>query len=155
MKYFSKLQKVLLCAGLVLIVAALLGAPKYWAYCEMQALKAEFARFVDVERWESGTTISIESFSNELDTADAARVKAAIQKLEFDGEHTTKRYIKRLYEGGNDFSVIRFFILQRKSHWAAYVYYAADYCIVDDFVVKNTDDLIRVLQDLQVKYLGS
>lgn len=152
MNGLSKLQKILLWAGVALIVAALIGAPRYWEYCEMRALKAEFDRFVDVENWEHGTKVCFKRSENVLDTADAARVKAAIRKLEFDGEHTDERYIKTLYEGGNDFSHICLLVEQRMNLWIADIYYVADYCVVDGFVVKNTDELIQVLAELQVKY---
>lgn len=152
MDRLSKLQRVVLYIGLALIVAALIGAPKYWNYCEKQALKAEFAAFVDVENWESGTEIRMGFPRKTLEAEDAIRIKEAIRKLEFDGEHTDERYIKRLYEGGGDFSMIRFVVAQRQRFWHVDIYYAAEYCIVDDFVVKNTDDLIQVVKDLQVKY---
>ena len=37
-------------------------------------------------------------------------------------------------------------------YWDGYYYYVADYCIIKDFVVKNTGELNQVLQELQAKY---
>ena len=62
MKPLPKLQKILLWVGVALIIAALIGAPKFWDCCEMRALKAEFDRFVDVENWPEGTEIHMGNF---------------------------------------------------------------------------------------------
>ena len=152
MNGLSKLQKGLLCAGVVLILAALILAPKYWDYCEKREMKATFAALVAVENWPEETKIRVGHSQKPLEAADAARVKAAIQKLEFDGAHTDERYIKTLYAGGHDFSVIRFWVFMPEYYWDGYYYYVADYCIIKDFVVKNTGELNQVLQELQAKY---
>ncbi len=149
MKYLSKLQKVLLCVGLVLVVAALIGFPKYRDYCEMQALKAKFAEFADVEHWPEGMEIRMGSHT--LNEAETASVKEAIAKLEFDGAHTTEKYVSSIVN--HDYASIVIRAASKWQLWLVEVYKDGTYCCVDaDFAVKNSAKLYQTLEDLQVKY---
>ena len=154
MKSLPKLQKILLIAGVVLLVAALIAAPKYWDYCEMRALKAEFDRFVDVENWPEGTEIRF--YNHDLEGADAARVREAVAKLRFDGRFDEERWFDLHFigtgmigDGGG------FWIFGKTFAWhfevsadGSYVYQTKD-----RYAMTNGQELQQVLAELKVKYL--
>ena len=153
MNGLSKLQKILLWAGVALIVAALIGAPRYWEYCEMRALKAEFDLFVDVENWPEGTEIHMGNPLRPIAEEEASRVKAAIQKLEFDGKRTDERWCESMGDtGAKHVDVFCTVYHQWEGVWTVELF-VDTYGVIDaDFGVTNCAELGQVLAELQVKY---
>ncbi len=154
MNGLSKLQKVLLCAGVALIIAALIGAPKFWDYCEMRALKAEFDRFVDVENWPEGTTIRF--YNHDLEDTDAARVREAVAKLQFDGRFDEDRWFDLHFIGTGMIGDGGGFWISGKT-FAWHFEVSADgsyvYQTKDRYAMTNGQELQQVLAELKVKYL--
>ena len=159
MKSLPKLQKILLWAGVVLVVAALIAAPKYWDYCEMQALKAEFDRFVDVENWPESTYVKLNGHKIEED--DFIRVKAAVANLQFDGKADWDRWMDihfvgtGMIDGSGTFSV---WASQDITFPGYHIEVSIDGTYVYDthweFSASNGQELARLLEELQVKYPG-
>ncbi len=155
-KRLSKLQPVALCVGLVLIVAALFGAPKYWDYCEMQTLKAEFERFVDVENWPKTAYVKLNS--HEIAEEDFARVKAAVAKLQFDGKADWDRWMNIHFTGtGMVGGSGSFFVWAQDADFLGYhmeVSIDGSYAYDThwEFAASNGQALAVLLQELKVKY---
>ena len=156
MKSLPKLQKILLIAGVVLVVAALIAAPKYWDYCELQALKAEFDRFVDVENWPDSAYVKLNS--NKIEDADLDRVKAAIAELQFDGKSDWDRWMDIHFMGDRMLpDAGSFFVLAQDIAFPAYhIEVSIDGIYLYDthweFAASNGQELARLLEELQVKY---
>ena len=156
MRYISKLQKVLLYAGLALIVAALIGAPKHWDYCEMQALKAEFERFTDVENWPEEMEIRTGNPWEAIGKEDFERVKAAIGKLVFGGRHTEKAFYESVLTPTGAKGDIAFSVLKQSKEdpraWFIAVHEDGVYCYDPrhGFAMKNSAELYQVLKSLNM-----
>ena len=152
-KVFGKELIVLWISLAALIIAALIGAPKFWDYCEMRALKAEFDRFVDVENWPEGTEIHMGNPLRPIAEEEASRVKAAIQKLEFDGKHTDERWRESMGDtGAKHVDVFCTVYHQWEGVWTVDLF-VDTYGVIDaDFGVTNCAELGQVLAELQVKY---
>lgn len=153
MRSISKLQRLLLCAGLVLIVAALVGLPKYRAYREMQDLKAAFQVLTDVKNWPDDAVLKING--QELEPAEADRVRDAVEKLQFDGRFDEERWTTMHFTGsgmmedGGDLWVTGKNVMWHleASHDGSYVYQTQA-----GFAMTNGQELVRVLADLQEAY---
>jgi hypothetical protein len=156
MKPLPKLQKILLWAGVALIVAALIGAPRYWEYCEMRALKAEFDRFVDVENWPEEMEIRAGNPWKTIEKEDFERVKAAIGKLEFGGKHTEKAFYESVLTPTGAKGEISFVVLKQSKEdpraWHICVNEDGVYCYDPGhgFAMKNSAVLYRVLESLNM-----
>jgi hypothetical protein len=151
-----KLQKILLWAGVALIVAALISAPRYWEYCEMRALKAEFDRFVDVENWPAEMEIRAGNPWKTIEKEDFERVKAAIGKLEFGGKHTEKAFYESVLTPTGAKGEISFVVLKQSKEdpraWHICVNEDGVYCYDPGhgFAMKNSAVLYRVLESLNM-----
>lgn len=160
MNGLSKLQKGLFCAGVVLILAALVFAPKYWDYCEMQALKAEFERFVDVENWPAEMEIHTGNPWKTIGEEDFERVKAAIGKLVFGGRHTQKAFYESVLTPTGPKGDINFSVLKQSKEdpraWFIAVHEDGVYCYDSHhgFAMENSAELYRVLESLNMPELS-
>lgn len=153
-EYFSDSKKIVLWIVIASVLLALWIRPKVEDYLELREMKAQYEELVDVAKWPAETKIRINNHN--VEEADAARVLAAVAKLQFDGRFDEDRWVDLhwIQDTGMKDDGGRFHIVGKTFAWSLEV--SADgsyvYQTRERFAMTNGQELQQVLADLQAKY---